>query len=890
MAEKIVLVDGHSIANRAFYGVPMLTNAKGVHTNAVYGFLNILFRLIDDEKPDYLTVAFDLKAPTFRHKAFSEYKGTRKPMPEELREQIPIIKELVQAFGFQICTREGFEADDILGSLAKKAQADGLEVSLVSGDRDLLQIADEHIKIRIPKTKMGKTEIEDYYPQDVEKAYGVTPAGFIELKALMGDSADNIPGVPKVGAKTATELMVTYGSIDGIYEHIDEISKKSIKQTLMENRDKADLSLFLATIKTDCELDFSYDRARLTDVYTKEAYEMCKELGFKKFLERFNSAGETPAQPRGAEFEKVMLTEFSEVDSFFSKIQNQVGLSVILNNQGGLGAIGICENAQKAFCIPVQGFVTDSYLVGKILDIIKNAGISVFDVKTLFRACGDELEYVALGRNELLFDVKLAAYLINPLGNDYSPGDVALERLNLQIADEKSLFGKVSPYEAYESDFTKLDTFRDYVATLAYVNYMSAEILVSELKETGMYDLYYDMEMPVSYVLYSMEREGVCTDRQALEKYGEDLVEGIETLEQTIYSQAGVQFNINSPKQLGEVLFEKMGLPGGKKTKTGYSTAADVLEKLAADNPVIGNILEYRTLTKLKSTYAEGLSAYIDETERIHSHFNQTITATGRISSTEPNLQNIPTRTELGRQLRKVFTASEGCVLTDADYSQIELRVLAHMSGDRELIEAYNSGSDIHAITAAKVFHKSPEEVTPELRRNAKAVNFGIVYGISSFGLSQDLSISVKEAKQYINDYFETYPGIKSFLDGQVEAAKKNGYVVTAYNRRRPVPEIADKNFMRRAFGERVAMNSPIQGTAADIMKLAMLGVYRELKKQNLKSRLILQIHDELIIDTLIEEKERVEEILRTQMENAASLTVRLEVDLNSGFTWFDAH
>jgi len=930
MSKKLVLIDGHSIANRAFYGVPMLTNSKGLHTNAIYGFLNILFKLIDEEKPDYLAVAFDLKAPTFRHKMYSEYKGTRKPMPDELREQIPVIKELVKAFGFLTCMQEGFEADDILGTLAKMAQADGLEVSLVSGDRDLLQISDTHIKIRIPKTKQGKTEIEDYYPEDVIAAYQVNPQQFIDLKALMGDTADNIPGVPKVGEKTAQALMVEYGSLDAIYEHVEEITKKAIKESLINNKDKAYLSQTLATIKTDCQLDFSYEAAQIDDIYNAKAYEMCKELGFKKMLERFKKAdtqgagigtftqgseakaGEADAdmmkelpinayQKKASEFIRIMSTSLSEVEEVFNTLNNLIAeekieyLALNVINEADnktLAAVGLCYDEEKAYCIPVQGFVTADYLLEKIKRLSSKVSLATFNAKTLYSCSGDYFEYLINEDNAYptLFDLKLAAYLINPLGNDYTVGDIALEYLNIELTDEKTLFGKLSPIEAFESDLTAGDRFCTYVTEQAYAVYAAKQMIFDRLEELRMYELYLKMELPVSFVLLDMERQGITTQKEALKEYGDKLSVGIVELEKRIYEGAGATFNINSPKQLGEILFEKMGLPGGKKTKTGYSTAADVLEKLAADVPVVADILEYRTLTKLKSTYADGLAAFIDKTGKIHSHFNQTITATGRISSTDPNLQNIPTRTELGRELRKVFTASEGNILIDADYSQIELRVLAHMSEDKKLIEAYNSGSDIHAITASQVFHLAPEEVTAADRRNAKAVNFGIVYGISSFGLSQDLSISMADAKIYIDDYFKTYPGIKTFLDSQVERAKKEGCVYTTFGRRRPVPEIAEKNFMRRAFGERVAKNSPIQGTAADIMKVAMLNTYRGLKKNNLQSKLVLQVHDELVIDALVSEVDQVKAVLKSAMENAVSYSVKLEIDMNTGFTWYDAH
>lgn len=897
MNKKLVLIDGHSILNRAFYGVPDLTNAKGLHTNAVYGFLNILFKILDEEKPDYLAVAFDVKAPTFRHEMFAEYKGTRKPMPEELRQQVPVMKKVLQAMGIVILERPGYEADDILGTLAKRAESEGMAVSLVSGDRDLLQIATEHIKIRIPKTKMGRTEIVDYYAEDVERAYQVTPIQFIDLKALMGDTADNIPGVPKIGEKTATALMVEYGSIENIYEHVEEISKKSIKESLQENRALADLSKALATIKTDCDIVFDYDEAKAEGYFTKEAYELFKELEFKNMLKHFDN---TDNNDKNEELKKgfhilpdkdackAVLKECAEIAGI-------LGMTVLLQDKQFAG-LAFCKDANNVYFYYQESNTIEPNQQLSLFDNVDNANeneiadllyelsgktsIAIADIKCAY-------DYLQPENICNYFDIVLAAYLLNPLKSDYDCEAIANEYLGIMIPGTKEVFGKKNLKEAYAENPNLVAEFYMYQA---YTAFAVKAVLEEKLKEAKMLNLMKDIEMPLSYVLYDMEREGVIVKREELKGYGETLNGRIVELEKQIYEQAGEVFNINSPKQLGEVLFEHMHIPGGKKTKTGYSTAADVLEKLATEYPIVNDILEYRGLTKLKSTYADGLANYIEDDNRIHTNFNQTITATGRISSTEPNLQNIPMRMELGRQIRKVFVPRNGCLLMDADYSQIELRVLAHMSGDEELIQAYRMDQDIHRITASKVFNTPFEEVTDLQRRNAKAVNFGIVYGISSFGLSQDLSISRKEATEYIEQYFATYPKVKVYLDKLVSDAKEKGYITTMFGRRRPIPELSSSNFMQRAFGERVAMNSPIQGTAADIIKIAMIKVWKGLKEANLRSKLILQVHDELLIETYEDEVEQVKRILEENMKQAAKLDVNLEVDLHVGKNWYEAH
>lgn len=878
---KLVLIDGHSILNRAFYGVPDLTNAAGLHTNAIYGFLNILFKILDEESPDYLTVAFDVKAPTFRHEMFKEYKGTRKPMPEELREQVPVMKEVLQAMGIRIIEQAGYEADDLLGTIAKRAEAEGIDVSLVSGDRDLLQIATDRIRIRIPKTKGGRTEIENYYAADVEAKYQVNPVQFIDLKALMGDTADNIPGVPKVGEKTATDLMVQFGSLDGIYEHINEVTKKSVKESLIQNKDLAYLSRELATIKLDSPLTYTLEEARVGNFFNEASYILFKKLEFKNLLNKFEKG--VSNEEISASFH--LVENLAEVEALFTRVlsdkDRQIGLKVVkeAGRHGELLGVALHLQEEGSFLVLKQGFLTEDYLKEKIALLGAQCRIATADIKS-------EYAYLQAQDTDRFFDVILAAYLLNPLKNDYTVEDIANEYLNLMLPEKGQAFGRLSFKDALNE---KPEDFLKYCCFEAYVCAQAAVCLQQKLEETQMDRLMREIEMPLTLVLFSMEEEGIRVNPEALKDYGEALSGKITELEQEIYSEAGCEFNINSPKQLGEILFEKMGLPGGKKTKTGYSTAADVLEKLSGEYPVVKHILEYRGLTKLKSTYADGLAAYIEDENRIHSTFNQTITATGRISSTEPNLQNIPIRMELGRQIRKVFIPKDGYCFMDADYSQIELRVLASMSGDERLIEAYRSHADIHRTTASQVFHIPFEEVTDLQRRNAKAVNFGIVYGISSFGLSEDLSISRKEAAAYIEQYFETYPQVKQFIDSLVKDAKKNGYAVTLYGRRRPVPELFSSNFMQRSFGERVAMNSPIQGTAADIIKIAMIRVFERLKKEGLKSKLILQVHDELLIETALEEEEQVRMILEEEMVHASSLAVELEIDLHVGINWYEA-
>lgn len=870
MNEKIVLIDGHSILNRAFYGLPDLTNAEGLHTNAIYGFLTIMFKILEEEKPEYLTVAFDVHAPTFRHEMYDAYKGTRKPMADELRQQVPVIKEVLGAMGIKTIEQAGLEADDLLGTISRRGEERGMEVSVISGDRDLLQLATEHVKIRIPKTKQGRTEVEDYYSEDVKNRYQVTPLEFIDLKALMGDTSDNIPGVPSIGEKTATKIITEYHSIENAYAHVEELKPPRASKALKEHWDLAVMSKTLATIEVHADFSYDFEEARLGNIYTEEAYAYFQRLQFKNLLSKFDVTA--PANSVEDHFRVIeSKTEAMEIfrkaaqadcvgAAIFKDLENVLPLFV---QEAGVGGVALSFSQEDILCIRCNAELSGEWLLNELEMIAEKADrFVVFDLKA-------QMEFLKLQRKDNCFDATVAAYLLNPLKSDYTYEDVAREQLDLILEDKTDLTTKAC-YEAYTA-------------------YASSTKLEKRLKEDGLWSLFEEIEMPLVFTLYDMEKNGVKVEAEALKHYGNQLGDKIVELEKEIYEDANETFNINSPKQLGVVLFENMKIPGGRKTKTGYSTAADVLEKLAPEYPIVAKILEYRQLTKLKSTYADGLAGYIQEDGRIHGKFNQTVTATGRISSTEPNLQNIPVRVELGRMIRKVFVPEEGYVFVDADYSQIELRVLAHCSGDEQLIKAYREEADIHRITASQVFHVPFDEVTDSQRRNAKAVNFGIVYGISSFGLSQDLSITRKEAAKYIEDYFHTYPGIKAFLDDAVAHAKENGYVKTLFGRRRPVPELASSNFMQRSFGERVAMNAPIQGTAADIMKIAMIGVNKRLKEQKMKSRLVLQVHDELLIETHHTEIDTVKEVLREEMEQAAVLAVPLEIDMHTGNNWYEA-
>lgn len=875
---KILLIDGNSILNRAFYGLPDLTAADGRHTNAVLGFLNIILKVIDEEQATHVCVAFDVHHPTFRHQMFDAYKGTRKPMPDELREQVPMIKEVLACMNIHMVEQAGYEADDILGTLSRMAQREGFLVTVLSGDRDLLQLATEDILVRIPKTKGGRTVIENYYARDVVETYGVDPITFIDMKGLMGDTSDNIPGVPGIGEKTAQKLLVEYGSMDGVYAAVDGMKPGKMKNNLIEFKAQAYLSKELATIKLDCELSDKLSVMTYEDAFNERSYDIFSSLGFKSLLHRFEHTG----KPKSKQLQ--MAVEVIEDYDAYVKVTDMflhakhAGFSCIIVEHE-LAGLSVCCGEDKVYLLRKVNFITEEML-REFFSQLAESGVmlSCLDVKS-------QLPYLGFTEDSAVFDCGVGAYLINPLKDHYSYDDIARDFLHIELSDKKTLLGK---QELTLFSFEE-ENAGNYMAYLSMVPYLSGGVIADKLRELDMYALYSEIELPCVYALYDMEKNGIRVDREALLSYGENLKDRIDTLTDEIHELAGKPFNINSTRQLGEILFDDLGLPSGKKTKSGYSTSVEVLEKLKGKHPIIDKILEYRQLTKLNSTYVEGMSVYIQGDGRIHGKFNQTVTVTGRISSTEPNLQNIPTRLPLGREIRKVFQPEDGYVFLDADYSQIELRVLAHLSADKTLIEAYHKDTDIHSITASEVFDVPIDEVDSLMRRKAKAVNFGIVYGISSFGLGQDLDISRKEAEGYIEKYFDTYGGVKHFLEKTVQDAKEAGYTTTMFKRRRPLPELKSSNYMTRSFGERAAMNSPIQGTAADIIKLAMIRVNRELKKRKLKSRIVLQVHDELLIETAKEELDEVRDILVSEMMHAASLDVPLIVDVHSGDSWFDA-
>lgn len=873
---KLLLIDGNSIMNRAFYGIPDMTTNDGRHTNAIYGFLNIILKVIEEEQATHICVAFDLKKKTFRHEMYEAYKGTRKGMPEELHEQMPRIKEILQAMHIRIVEQEGFEADDLIGTLSKKGEREGFAVTILSGDRDLLQLATDTVLVRIPKTKHGKTEVEDYYAKNVVETYGVTPLIFIDMKGLMGDTSDNIPGVPGIGEKTAAKLLAEYGDLDGVYAAVDSMKASKMKQNLIENKDLAYLSKTLATIKLDCPIPFEFSEATYHDPFNAEAYTLFEDLELKSFYKRFSVE-----KKEELTFETVLIDDIDGYNALLAKLQKakEVSFAWITQDGEALG-VAVCMDLEHVYLIRFMMFITEAMVADNLLALSRDYQVQLacMHVKKL-------LSFLDFHEEDAVFDAGLAAYLLQPNQSEYEYDTLAKVYLDVTLPSEKEMLGKEKlGYFSFEDE-----RVQKWMAYQAIVPYKIKSVLREKLKETGMESLYDEMELPCLYALYEMEKNGIRVDGEALHQYGKKLRTRIEELTAEIHAMAGEEFNINSPKKLGEILFEKLGLKNGKKTKTGYSTSAEVLEKLKNAHPIIPKILEYRQLTKLNSTYAEGLAGYIRADGRIHGKFHQTVTVTGRISSADPNLQNIPTRMPLGREIRKVFIPEEGSVFVDADYSQIELRVLAHMSGDAALIAAYQADEDIHAITASQVFDVPLDQVDSTLRRKAKAVNFGIVYGISSFGLGQDLDISRKEAEGYIEKYFATYGKVKKFLDRTVEDAKKNGYTVTMFGRRRPIPELASSNFMTRSFGERAAMNAPVQGTAADIIKIAMVRVNRRLKKEHLQSKLVLQIHDELIIETKKEEVEIVQKILVQEMMHAADLAVPLLVDANVGDSWYDA-
>ena len=872
---KLLLIDGNSIMNRGYFALPKeLTNSRGVHTNALLGFLNIFYKIYDEEKPTHVAVAFDVHEPTFRHKMFAEYKGTRKSMDDELREQFPIIKDLLHLMGIKTLERGGYEADDIIGTLSVNADKEGYQVSVLSGDRDLLQLATDRVLIRIPKTKAGKTTVEDYYASGVKELYGVTPTEFIEMKGLMGDTSDNIPGVPGIGPKTAEKIISEYHTVENAIEHIDLIKPDKARQNLSENRDSAIMSRDLARIKVDCELDINIADTEIGDIANADYKAKLAELELNSVLKRL---GEAPAAPAKKPVAELSIEESEDIDEIVEKLSAEktaVGIYPVRINgfvRGGTASAG--NKVYITRTLDSEGWM-------KLTEAFKGR-----DVKVSMLSVKEFIDEFGLTRDSGVIDISLAAYLLDPLVNGYDAPYISLKYLDTEIPSEKDVLGKTQI-----TDFSYDDPeFRSFIARNAFTVSAAEEPIFKELKRLNEDKLYFEMEYPLMFVLRAMEKDGVGIDKDALVKYGNEISVKIDELSAKIYELAGEEFNINSPKQLGVILFEKLGLPSGKKNKSGYSTSVEVLEKLKPDHEIVAAILDYRALSKLKSTYVEGLLSCIADDGRIHSTFNQKVTATGRISSTEPNLQNIPTRTEMGRELRKVFVPRDGYTYVDADYSQIELRVMAAMAQDENLISAFKEGKDIHASTASQVFGVPLEDVDSNLRRKAKAVNFGIIYGISSFGLGQDLDISRSEAKEYIEKYFDTYKKVKEFLDKQVSDAKEKGYVKTVFNRIRPIPELKSSNFMQRSFGERVAMNSPVQGTAADIIKKAMIEVFDELKSRGLKSRLILQIHDELLIEAADDEVEEVKSLLVEKMEAAVNLEVPLVTDVHTGSSLYEA-
>ena len=875
---KIMLLDGNSLINRAFYAMPLLTDKNGDYTNGVYGFLNIFFKLLDEEHPDMCVVCFDVHQPTFRHLKFAEYKGTRKSMPEELRPQIPLLKKVLAAMNIKTLEMGGYEADDLLGTLAVRAEKNGISPVIVSGDRDLLQLATDTILVRIPKTKGGQTIVEDYYAKQVEETYGVDPKEFIEMKALMGDASDNVPGVPKVGEKTAAKIIQQFHSVENAIEHADEVKPRLASENLKAYSEQALLSKWLVTINTDAPVEFDFEDAKADNIFNPTAFEEFKLHNFKSLLNRFPTE-ETKAEEQPKNY--VFIDSRAEAEKLLSGINDIFACDIVFEDK-------------KAEAVAVAGKDIDGALIVLSEDELLSVFKPIFesDVPKIFHDTKAAYVWLKKHGTELknaVFDTMIAAYLLNANKNDYSHASLAADFLNKTFPDEESVFGKGKSRVPFsEMIITEREKALNYCCGCADIDFAAQPVLESALKEHELDKLYYEIELPLIYPLGDMELYGMRVDPAGLKEYGDKLQIKTDELTKEIYWLADEEFNINSPKQLSVILFEKLGLKGGKKTKTGWSTSADILEKLADKEEIVRKVLEYRSHTKLKSTYVDGLLAVIDKTDgKIHSTFNQTITATGRISSTEPNLQNIPIRMELGRQLRKVFIPDEDYIYLDGDYSQIELCLLAHISGDETFINAFKNGMDIHRLTASQVFNVPFEEVTPLQRSNAKAVNFGIVYGISAYSLSQDLNITKAEADEYIASYFARYPKVKEYLDGAVEKAHKTGYARTEYGRIRYIPEISSSNFNLRSFGERVAMNMPIQGTAADIIKIAMIRVHNALK--NHKSRLILQVHDELLLEVYKPELEEVTKILINEMQNAASLSVPLVVDVHTGENWYDA-
>lgn len=896
---RLVLVDGNSIMNRAFYGImssKMLTTSDGTHTNAVYGFLAILFKIEEDLNPDYLAVAFDLKGPTKRHEMYEGYKANRHGMPDELAEQMPIIKDVLKAMNVPIIEKQGYEGDDILGTLSQKAEEHGINVTILSGDRDTFQLTSDKVTVRIPRTKAGKTENEDYDRNRVIDEYGIEPEQLIEVKGLMGDSSDNIPGIPGVGEKTALTLIKHYKTIENLYNEVENNEKLidvkgKLREKIVNNKDLAFLSKELGTIDRQAPIEEDIEDLKLKEWNKNEVYNLFKYLKFNRFIERFNMQKENNQTNNEELFEKEIVTEETRKKQILETIKKEKKLIYYIETkEGNIDSIinkkitGISiYNSQENKCYYIE--LNNNIIILK--DIFEDKAIQKIGYK-------QKNDYILLKENNInvtgfTYDIEIAAYIINPSDNKYNIEKLAIDYLELDINEyNKKEEKQINLFDV--KDEVDEDKETEKACVYAYVINKVHEGTLKKLKDTNQLDLFNNIEMPLVEVLADMQYNGIYVNKEELIEFGETLKLEIERLTNKIYDLAGEKFNINSTKQLGNILFEKLKLPVIKKTKSGYSTDVEVLEKLKEEHEIIEKILDYRQLCKLNSTYVEGLIPYINQKDnKIHSYFHQTVTATGRISSTEPNLQNIPTRFALGKQIRKVFKPQNGFVFVDADYSQIELRVLAHISGDENMIQAFNNNEDIHRQTASKVFDVPMEEVTSKQRSDAKAVNFGIVYGISDFGLGEQLAISRKQAKVYIEQYLEKYEKIKEFMENIKEFAKEKGYVETLFNRRRYISELNSNNYMVRQFGARVAMNTPIQGTAADIMKIAMIRLYKELKNRNLSSKILLQIHDELLLEVKEEEKEQVKKLLKESMEGAMKLDVPLKIELSEATNWYEA-
>ncbi|MBQ8588776.1 MAG: DNA polymerase I [Clostridia bacterium] len=874
--KKLLIIDGNSIINRAFYGIKLLTTNKGMYTNGIYGFLNIMLKHMEDINPEYVAVAFDLKAPTFRHKMYDGYKAQRKGMPSELAMQMPVMKEILRAMNVTILEKEGYEADDIIGTVSRICRESEVECLILTGDKDDLQLATDTTRVLLTVTRGGSTTTTEMDSDDFEDTYGITPEQFVDVKGLMGDSSDNVPGVKGIGEKTAFEYIKKFGSVESLYENLDDsIIKPAARQKLVDGKDMAILSKKLCTIDKNVPLDFAIEDAAVKPYNTERLTELYTNLEFSVFLKKLGNEESAPKM----DFYPV------EVDcADYRSALADCGDTLVYK-------LFEVDGELCAFAFLSQGriyFVRDSGLA------IAQALLQYIESEDIVKVSSDiKGDMVCLNRygiewSDSYFDVSVAAYILNPLKNSYDISSTALEFLSVNLKNDKEVFGSGKSMKTILDLLG--DELKEYIASEITATHKLWQYEKETVSKAGQDALLYDMELPLIRVLATMETKGFLVDREHLSSFNRSLKESIDVLESEIYELAGEKFNINSPKQLGVILFEKLGLKSGKKTKTGYSTNAEVLEKLAEESEIVRKILEYRQLAKLKSTYGDGLLSVIDEeTGRIYSKFNQTVTVTGRISSTEPNLQNIPVRTELGREIRKMFIAKPGCVLVDADYSQIELRVLAHISGDEALCDAFKNGTDVHTMTAASVFGVNETDVTPLMRSHAKTVNFGIMYGMGEFSLAKDLGISVKEAREYIENYFDKYKGVKSYMESIIESAKESGYVETMFARRRTIAEINSSNFMVRSAGERMVRNTPIQGSAADIIKIAMVSVERELRNRGLKSSLILQVHDELIIEAYEDEAELAAEILKTSMENAAKLVVPLVAEAKLGKSWYDA-